>query len=151
MIPGINRTVKADVPQVAAARAFTDSVLRAKAVVRAKEKVPSAQLDAATSVFELAHKAVEAALEPAGKDARVRKRKQAAPDRLNDACQDIEQCITDMVLASASRSLDEEALDEAVLKLKATLKKLAQATVQTIEVPGEGVEWLRDAVRQEQS
>lgn len=85
------------------------------------------------------------------KDARVRKRKQAAPDRLNDACQDIEQCITDMVLASASRSLDEEALDEAVLKLKATLKKLAQATAQTIEVPGEGVEWLRDAVRQGQA
>ncbi|MFE4217368.1 transcriptional regulator [Streptomyces sp. NPDC056844] len=151
VIPGINRAVKADVPQVAAARAFTDSVLRAKAVVRAKEKVPSAQLDAATSVFEVAHKAVEDALEPAGKDARVRKRKQAAPDRLNDACQDIEQCITDMVLASASRSLDEEALDEAVLKLKATLKKLAQATAQTIEVPGEGVEWLRDAVRQGQA
>ncbi|MFI8005253.1 transcriptional regulator [Streptomyces sp. NPDC086010] len=151
LIPGINRAVKAEAPQVAAARAFTDAVLRAKAVVRAKEKVPSAQLDAATSVFEAAHKAVEDALDPAGKDARVRKRKQAAPDRLNDACQDIEQCITDMVLASASRSLDEEALDEAVMKLKATLKKLAQATTQTIEVPGEGVEWLRDAVRQGQA
>nr|WP_203601021.1 transcriptional regulator [Streptomyces sp. SID9727] len=149
VIPGINRAVRTEAPQVAAARAFTDSVLRAKAVVRAKEKVPAAQVEAASSVFDAAHKAVEAALEPAGKDARVRKRKQAAPDRLNDACQDIEQCITDMVLASGARSLDEEALDEAVLKLKATLKKLAQATAQTIEMPGEGVEWLREAVRQE--
>ncbi|MFB8206901.1 transcriptional regulator [Streptomyces sp. NPDC056010] len=151
IIPGINRAVKAEAPQVAAARAFTDSVLRAKAVVRAKEKVPAAQVEAASSVFDAAHKAVEAALEPAGKDARVRKRKQAAPDRLNDACQDIEQCITDMVLASGARSLDEEALDEAVLKLRATLKKLAQTTAQTIEVPGEGVEWLREAVQQEPS
>ncbi|TRV81477.1 transcriptional regulator [Streptomyces sp. 130] len=151
VIPGINRSVKAEAPQVAAARAFTDSVLRAKAVVRAQAKVPAAQVEAASSVFEAAHKAVEAALEPAGKDARVRKRKQAAPDRLNDACQDIEQCITDMVLASGARSLDEEALDEAVLKLRATLKKLAQATARTIEVPGEGVEWLREAVRQEPS
>ncbi|MGC5410430.1 transcriptional regulator, partial [Streptomyces sp. DT225] len=114
VIPGINRAVKAEAPQVAAARAFTDSVLRAKAVVRAKEKVPAAQVEAASSVFDAAHKAVEAALEPAGKDARVRKRKQAAPDRLNDACQDIEQCITDMVLASGARSLDEEALDAAL-------------------------------------
>ncbi|MET9917818.1 transcriptional regulator [Streptomyces sp. NPDC006435] len=150
VIPGINRTVKAEVPQVATARAFTDSVLRAKAVIRAGDKVPLAQSQQAASVFKEAHKAVEDALEPAGKDARVRKRKQAAPDRLNDACQDIEQCITDMVLASGSRSLDEEALDEAVLKLKATLKKLALATAQSIEVPGEGVEWLREAVRQEQ-
>lgn len=151
VIPGINRAVKAEAPKVAAARAFTDSVLRAKAVVRAREKVSSAQLEAAANVFDTARKAVEHALEPAGKDARVRKRKQAAPDRLNDACQDIEQCITDMVLASGARSLDEEALDEAVLKLKATLKKLAQATAQTIEVPGEGVEWLREAVRQDPS
>ncbi|OKK12162.1 transcriptional regulator [Streptomyces sp. CB02488] len=149
VIPGINRAVKAAAPQVSEARAFTDSVLRAKAAVRAKEKVSSAELEQAASVFEAAHKAVEDALEPAGKDARVRKRKQAAPDRLNDACQDIDQCITDMVLANASRTLDEEALDEAVLKLRATLQKLAQATAQTIEVPGEGVEWLRDAVRKE--
>ncbi|WP_327246154.1 ParB/RepB/Spo0J family partition protein [Streptomyces sp. NBC_01320] len=151
VIPGINRAVRAEVPQVAAARAFTDSVLRAKAVIRAGDKVPVAQAEKAASVFEVAHQAVEDALEPAGKDARVRKRKQAAPDRLYDACQDIEQCITDMVLARGSRSLDEEALEEAVLKLKSSLGKLALATAQSIEVPGDGVAWLLDAVRQEES
>ncbi|MFB7216805.1 transcriptional regulator [Streptomyces sp. NPDC056227] len=149
VIPGIGRAVKAEVPQVAAARAFTDSVLRAKAVIRARDKVSLAESEKAASVFEVAHKAVEDALEPAGKDARVRKRKQAAPDRLYDACQDIEQCITDMVLARGSRSLDEEALDEAVLKLRASLGKLALATAQSIEVPGDGVAWLLEAVRQE--
>ncbi|MFE4449475.1 transcriptional regulator [Streptomyces sp. NPDC056796] len=150
VIPGINRAVRAEAPEVAAARAFTDSVLRAKAVVRSKDKVSVAQLEQAAATFDAAHRAVEDALEPAGKDARVRKRKQAAPDRLNDACQDIEQCITDMILASGSRSLDEEALDEAVLKLRTTLTKLARATAGSITVPGEGVEWLRDAVRQDQ-
>ncbi|MFE7110792.1 transcriptional regulator [Streptomyces sp. NPDC057575] len=150
VIPGLGRAVKSEVPQVASARAFTDSILRAKAVIRAGDKVSLAESEKAASIFGEAHKAVEDALEPAGKDARVRKRKQAAPDRLNDACQDIEQCITDMALASASRSLDEEALDESVLKLKATLMKLALATARSIEVPGEGVEWLREAVRQEQ-
>ncbi|MGW1225216.1 transcriptional regulator [Streptomyces sp. NPDC002530] len=151
VIPGINRAVRAEAPQVAAARAFTDAVLQAKAVVRATEKVPSERREAASSLFDAAHRAVERALEPAGKDARVRKRKQAAPDRLNDACEDIEQCITDMVLASGANNLDEEALDEAVLKLRATMTKLARATAQTIQVPGDGVEWLRDAVRQDPS
>lgn len=149
VIPGINRAVRAEVPKVAAARAFTDLVLRAKAVIRAGEKASWEQSEAAAKVLEQAHRAVEGALEPAGKDARVRKRKQAAPDRLYDASQDIEQCITDMVLARASRSLDEEALDEAVLKLKATLGKLALTAAQSIEVPGDGVAWLLDAVRQE--
>ncbi|WP_392841056.1 transcriptional regulator [Streptomyces sp. LN500] len=151
VIPGINRAVRAEVPQVAAARAFTDSILRAKAVLRAGNKVSPAHAEKAASVFEDAHEAVEDALVPAGKDARVRKRKQAAPDRLHDACQDIEQCVTDMVLARASRSLDEEALDEAVLKLKASLGKLALAAAQSIEVPGDGVAWLLDAVRSEDS
>ncbi|MEU1468908.1 transcriptional regulator [Streptomyces sp. NPDC005761] len=152
VIPGLNRAVRAEVPQVAAARAFTDSVLRAKAVVKAKAgKVPAAQQEEASALFDAAHSAVERALEPAGKDARVRKRKQAAPDRLNDACEDIDQCITDMVLASAANNLDEEALDEAVLKLRATLTRLAQATARTIQVPGDGVEWLRDAVQQDPS
>ncbi|MFE8006349.1 transcriptional regulator [Streptomyces sp. NPDC057418] len=150
VIPGINRPVKAEAPEVAAARAFTDSVLRAKAVVRRKDKVTTAQSEQAAAVFDAARTALEDALEPAGKDARVRKRKQAAPDRLNDACQDIEQCITDMILASGSRSLDEEALDEAVIKLRTTLTKFARATAGSITAPGEGVEWLRDAVRQDQ-
>ncbi|MEU3373826.1 transcriptional regulator [Streptomyces sp. NPDC006660] len=148
-IPGINREVKSDEPQVAAARAFTDSLLQAKAVVRSTGTLPERELQLAADVFGAAKRAVEDALEPAGKDARVRKRKQAAPDRLNDACQDIEQCITDIVLARGSRSLDEESFDESVLKLKAALTKLGRTAAQSIEVHGDGVAWLLEAVREE--
>ncbi|MET9481890.1 transcriptional regulator [Streptomyces sp. NPDC006638] len=150
-IPGINRTVKSAAPAVAAARAFTDAVLKAKAVERAVGTVSGAEHEQAAAVFRQARRAIEDALEPAGKDLRVRKRKQAAPDRLHDACQDIDQCITDMALARASRSLDEETFDEAVLKLKASLDKLAHAAAQSIEVPGDGVAWLLDALRPEAS
>ncbi|WP_053730294.1 hypothetical protein [Streptomyces sp. WM6378] len=149
-IPGINREVKSDEPQVAAARAFTDALLQAKAVVRSSDALPDAQVLAA-GVFGEAKRVVEDALEPAGKDARVRKRKQAAPDRLNDACQDIEQCITDIVLARGSRSLDEEGFDESVLKLKAALIKLGRTAAQSIEVHGDGVAWLLEAVREEKA
>ncbi|MCA1219923.1 transcriptional regulator [Streptomyces sp. 8L] len=149
-IPGLNRTVKA-VPSVASARALTDVVLRAKAVMRAADKVPVAEFDKASALFKQAHDVVEEALEPAGKDARVRKRKQAAPDRIHDACSDIDQCVTDMTLARASNSLDEEALEEAVLKLKTSLGGLARAAAKGIDVPGDGVAWLLSALQPEAS
>ncbi|MEU9096382.1 transcriptional regulator [Streptomyces sp. NPDC048361] len=149
-IPGLGRTVRAADPKVGAARALTDSVLRAKAVEGAAETVAADRVVAATSTFRAAREAVESALEPAGKDARVRKRKQAAPDRIHDACQDLEQCITDLVMSRASRSLDEEALDEAVVKLRDTLGKLAAQCARTISEPGEGVAWLLDAARQKE-
>lgn len=150
VIPGLNRSVGVESPQVAAAKAFTNALLQAKAVERAPEAVPREQADAAAVIWKQAKEAVEEALVPAGKDARVRKRKQAAPDRLYDAVQDIDQCVTDMALARASRSLDEENLDEAVLALKASLLKLARETARSIEEPGDGVAWLLAAMRQEE-
>ncbi|MET7661123.1 transcriptional regulator [Streptomyces sp. NPDC005373] len=142
-IPGLNRKLKPAVPQIAEAQAFTDQVLKAKALQRegVGEEVASA-----ARIVELAEKAIEDALEPAGKDARVRKRKQAASDRLNDACQDIEQCVLDIGLARASRSLDEETLDEAVVKLKNSLEKLAREAKRSVAEPGDGVAWLLEAV-----
>ncbi|MFI8363971.1 transcriptional regulator [Streptomyces sp. NPDC085612] len=148
VIPGLNRSLPGDNPQVAAAKAFTDTLLRAKAVVRAPEGVSGEASDEAAALWQQARDAVNEALVPAGKDARVRKRKQAAPDRLHDAVQAIEQCVTDMTLARASRNLDEETLDEAILVLRESLKKLARETAR-IEEPGDGVLWLLDAVRQE--
>ncbi|MFF2508334.1 transcriptional regulator [Streptomyces sp. NPDC058067] len=150
-IPGLNRTMKPASPKAAQAKALTDTILKAKAVEIADDGQLTDRARAATETFSAARKAVEDALEPAGKDARVRKRKQAAPDRITDACQDIEQCITDLTLAKASGSLDEEAFDEAVLSLRETLTKLAVATQRSIKAPGDGVSWLRDAVRQEEA
>ncbi|MEW1635766.1 transcriptional regulator [Streptomyces sp. NPDC093801] len=150
VIPGLNRALPGDSPQVAAAKALTDTLLRAKAVKRAPEGVNREQTDEAAALWQQARDAVNEALVPAGKDARVRKRKQAAPDRLHDAVQDIEQCVTDMTLARASRNLDEETLDEAILALRASLKKLAREAAR-IEEPGDGVAWLLDAVRQEKA
>ncbi|MFJ2773361.1 transcriptional regulator [Streptomyces sp. NPDC087300] len=148
-IPGLNRTMKSAEPKVAQAKALTDTILKAKAVETAEDGLLTERSKSASETFGAAREAVEGALEPAGKDARVRKRKQAAQDRITDACQDIEQCITDLALAKASGSLDEEAFDEAVLALRETLTKLAVATQRSIKAPGDGVSWLRDSVRQE--
>ncbi|MGH4032707.1 transcriptional regulator [Actinomycetota bacterium Odt1-20B] len=148
-IPGLERTVKSAAPKVAQAKALTDTILKAKAVETAEDGLFTERSKTATKTFGVAREAVEKALEPAGKDARVRKRKQAAQDRITDACQDIEQCITDLTLAKASGSLDEEAFDEAVLTLRESLTKLAVATQRSIKVPGDGVSWLLESVREE--
>ncbi|MGW2229722.1 transcriptional regulator [Streptomyces formicae] len=148
-IPGLNRTMKSAAPKVVQAKALTDTILKAKAIEAVEDGLLTERSKSASETFGAARDAVEQALEPAGKDARVRKRKQAAQDRVTDACQDIEQCITDLALAKASGSLDEEAFDEAVLTLRETLTKLAVATQRSIKVPGDGVSWLRDSVRQE--
>ncbi|WSP98835.1 transcriptional regulator [Streptomyces sp. NBC_01232] len=150
VIPGLGRAVRGDSPQVAEAKEFTNLLLRAKAVERAPETVTPEESDQAAALWKQARDAVEEALVPAGKDARVRKRKQAAPDRLHDAVQSIDQCVTDMTLARASRNLDEETLDEALLSLKSSLLKLAREAAR-IEEHGEGVAWLLAAVRQEQA
>ncbi|MEU3502136.1 transcriptional regulator [Streptomyces hundungensis] len=149
-IPGLGRTVRAADPKVGAAKALTDSVLKAKAVAGTAETVAADRVIAASATFRTAREAVESAMETAGKDARVRKRKQAAPDRINDACQDLEQCITDLVMSRASRSLDEEALDEAVVKLRETLGRLAAQSARSISEPGEGIAWLLDVMSQKE-
>ncbi|MGE7434028.1 transcriptional regulator [Kitasatospora sp. NPDC001175] len=145
-IPGLNRSVKAAGAEVAAAKSLTDSLLKARAVEAAGDRVPAAQVTESSRTIAAARAAYDEAIGSAGKDARVRKRRQAAPDRITDACQDLEQCITDLVMARASNSLDEEAYDEAVQNLRGVLGKLALESARSIKAPGDGVSWLLDAV-----
>ncbi|MEV0778577.1 transcriptional regulator [Streptomyces sp. NPDC050428] len=150
-IPGLNRTVRPTGTQVAEARALTDSILKVKAVEAAGGELSAERIAAAARTLRAAKDAVEGALEPAGKDARVRKRKQAAPDRLNDASEDLEQCITDLVLSRAASSLDDESFDEAVMRLRDSLAKLAKESARTIKAPGDGVAWLLEVFPREES
>ncbi|MCU1684632.1 MAG: hypothetical protein JWQ81_5371 [Amycolatopsis sp.] len=145
-IPGLGRSVKGASQELAAAKALTDSILKAKAVAESSSSLPSAVVTDASQKWNSLREAMGEALEPAGKDERIRKRKQAAPGRLLDACQDIDQCVTDLVLSRGTRSLDEESFDEAVLKLKESLRTLALETRRTIAAPGDGVNWLLEAL-----
>ncbi|WP_406317868.1 transcriptional regulator [Streptomyces sp. NBC_00118] len=147
-IPGLSRPARPTAQPFAEAQAFTNQVLQAKARQHAGVGEGAEE---ASKIVEQAHKAIYEALTPALSDSRVRKRKQAAADRLNDACKDIEQCILDISLARASNSLDEETLDDSVLKLKTSLEKLARETKRSVAEPGDGVAWLLDAVTKEQA
>ncbi|MEV5140862.1 hypothetical protein AB0K61_24895, partial [Streptomyces syringium] len=134
-------------------RALNDKIVRAKAAARGtdSELLPDAEKSDAQDLFDEAKKAFDTAIEAAGRSARLRKRRQLAPARLAEACADIDQCVVDLVQARASRSLDEEAFDDAVLKLRDSLRKLAQQAGRGLPDPGDGVSWLLAAAAAEGS
>lgn len=147
-IPGLGVSVDGPVSDVVAARAVTDRILRAKAVAGMKSDsgFSDGERWGANELYEDAKTAFDKAIDVAGRDARVRKRKQLAPARLADACASIDQCVVELVQARTSRSFDEEAFDDAVLVLRASLSRLAQQAKRTQGEPGDGVSWLIDAV-----
>lgn len=149
-IPGLGLTVPAASSAVSEARALNDQILRAAAIVNdGRPSLGDAEKAESQAVLDNAKKAFDEAIEAAGRSARLRKRKQLAPARLAEACASIDQCVADLVQARTSRSLDEEAFDEAVLKLRESLRKLAQQAGRGLPNPGDGVAWLLDATSAE--
>ncbi len=142
-IPGLDVEVPGAGPEVRIARAFADDLLKAKAQAQTVSlaggngagSAAGAKLAAARSSFDRA-------LKPAGKDARLQQLKLAAPERLSDACDDIELCAGDLAQSRATRAIDDAAFDDAVLRLRTAVVKLAKEARRTFTEPGEGVDWL---------
>lgn len=141
-IPGLNRTVKAAGAEVAAARAITDTLLRARAVGSAGDAASIADRTAASAVVASYRSAFDDAIDAAGRDLRLRKKRLAAPDRINEACKDLEQSVTDLVLSRGNASLDEGAFDDALEQLRIVLENLAVEAQRSIDLPGDGLTWL---------
>lgn len=142
-IPGLGVSVPKASSAVSAARELNDKILRAKAAARSNgQEAPTAEQNNARELFDAAKEAFDKAIDGAGRDARIRKRKQLAPARLAEACASIDQCVLELVQARAARSLDEEAFDDAVLKLRDSLRTLAQQASRGVPSPGDGVSWL---------
>ncbi|MEV0688466.1 transcriptional regulator [Nocardia sp. NPDC050378] len=145
-IPGLGRSTRAPGADVAAARALTNRLLQAKAVVAAGDLTDEAETAAATKLITSYKEAFGDAITIAGRDAMLRKKRLAAPDRVAAACKDLEQSVTDLVLARGNSSLDEDAFDDALIQLHAVLKQLAIEAQRSIKIPGSGLDWLATAV-----
>ncbi|MFE1175029.1 hypothetical protein [Streptomyces sp. NPDC058773] len=143
-VPGLGLSVPGASSKVSAARELNRRVLQAKACVAASETSEEEKREA-QQLQDDVHTAFDKAIDRAGRHARLRKRKQIAPERLMDACAAIELCVGELVKARASHSLDEPAFDEAALKLRDSLRQLAQQAGRGSHEPGEGVRWLLEA------
>jgi hypothetical protein len=144
-IPGLSGVEVPDSgPQARITKALTDELLKAKAAAQSASSSaePSTANTSATATLAAARESFDRALTPAGRDARLQKRKLAAPERLSDACDDIELCAGDLAQSRATRSVDDSAFDDAVIRLRTAIEKLAKEARRTFTEPGEGVDWL---------
>ncbi|GGT62662.1 ParB/RepB/Spo0J family partition protein [Actinomadura citrea] len=147
-IPGLDDVVvPGDAADVKAVRDLTDKLLRADAARRAPGKIPPAEVSAANTIFTEAREVFETATTLAGKDARLRKRRIAVPERLTDAAEFIDQCAAEFAEARAKRALDEETFDDALIALRESLARLAKQAGRTFTSPGDGVDWLLNATK----
>ncbi|MEV7740172.1 transcriptional regulator, partial [Streptomyces sp. NPDC088921] len=145
-IPGLNRSVPAPSSETSGARALTDALLKAKATQKSASTASPEELTAANSSVSSLRDAFEESIRAADKASRDRKKRLAAPDRVTAAVGELQQCITDLVLARGNNSLDEGAFDDTLLALRQTLAKVSAEASKSIQLPGEGLAWLRDAV-----
>ncbi|MFJ9734379.1 transcriptional regulator [Streptomyces sp. NPDC101171] len=145
-IPGLNRSVPAPSSGTSGARALTDVLLRAKATQKSASTATTEELTAANTSVSSLRDAFEESIQAAAKANRDRKKRLAAPDRVTAAVGELQQCITDLVLARGNNSLDEGAFDDTLLTLRQTLAKVSAEASKSIQLPGEGLSWLRDAV-----
>jgi dGTP triphosphohydrolase len=129
---------------VEAIKQLTTSVLQAKAIGGSLEVATPKEVTAAGAQLKKIDDAVEKALDRAGKQERVKKRRLAPVDRISDACDDLEYAVAAVADARATSNFDPADLDETLLVLKSTLEKLS-AIVTRGEVgdDNDGVAWLK--------
>ncbi|MFJ4877897.1 transcriptional regulator [Streptomyces sp. NPDC088745] len=143
-IPGLSVSVSAPSGSVAQARAVTDQVLQAKALATARA-VPAETRQEAQKVVADVSKGVRRALDAAARDDRLKKVQQTAAERLDDARASVDQCVSDLTVAFSASSLDEEAFDAALVRLKDSLAKLARSAHRGVSSRDEGMTWLLKA------
>jgi len=142
-IPGTKITVAGPSQRVEQLRELTTEVLRAKAVeVSSQSASPQAVTNAEAKLQEIAA-ALEPALDKAGKQSRVIKRRFAAADRLSDANEDLGQLLQAVGQAKATSDFKAEDLDDSLVELRKHLTQLARMVGPAVEGQGEGVAWLR--------
>ncbi|RZB17130.1 transcriptional regulator [Streptomyces sp. F001] len=148
-IPGLNRSVPAPSSETAKARALTDILLRAKATQKSGTVATPEEMTEANRSVSVLEGAFDESIRAAHKANREQKKRLAAPDRIIAAVDDLQQCVTDLVLARGNNSLDEGAFDDTLIALRQALAKVSAEASKSIQLPGEGLSWLREAVGSE--
>lgn len=149
LIPGLPDVAVPDATAaVKTTRALTDALLQAKAASQAGEKLKSAAVAEADRRIKTARKTFDVAVKMAGQNAQLQKRQIAVPERLTDAADHVNQCAAEFADAKAKRALDEDAFDDALLTLRASLVRLAKQAGRTFSSPSDGVAWLLGATKE---
>ena len=149
-VPGLPTVI---VPESSAltktTRGLTDKLLRAKAVAQSDDTTDSGKVAAADALMKSARDTFDTAVKLAGKNAELRKKQTAVPERLTDAAEYINQCVKEFAEARSKRTLDEESFDDALVTLRESLRRLARLAQRAFTSPGDGVAWLISSSKDE--
>lgn len=122
---------------------ITDALLKASASQKSISSEGSASaIPESTALLESAREAFEKAVDLAGRNAMLKKKRSAVPDRLSDAAEYIDQAVAEFANARATGVLDEDAFDDALEAMRESLIKLARQAARAFDSPGDGVAWL---------
>ncbi|MEU7028681.1 transcriptional regulator [Streptomyces sp. NPDC046275] len=147
-IPGLPGVVVPDsAADVKTTRALTDILLQAKAASQVVDGPGAQRALEAGNLIKQARKTFDVAVKMAGQNAQLQKRQVAVSERLTDAADYVNQCAAEFAEAKAKRALDEDAFDDALIVLRTSLERLAKQAGRTFTSPGNGIEWLLEAVR----
>lgn len=146
-IPGTSIEAPPPSQSVLSLRQLTTQVLKARAVtVDPKVSTPESVKAASESLAKV-DIVLDDALSKAGKHGRVTKRRFAPVDRLSDANEDLELCLSAIADARATGSFAPDDIDEALLMLRKNLIKMAQLIARGASTDAEGRTWLGDVAR----
>lgn len=149
-IPGTSIPVMQPNRELQRLKALADEALQAKAVATAPSgKVSdSARVTANARVQELSG-ALDAALDKAGRNARLKQRKVAPADRITDAVEDLNLAVQAIAEARAVGQFDADDIDDALTVLRGSVERLAQLVRLTDSDSspdgaglGDGISWL---------
>ena len=136
MVPGPSQELEA-------LRKLTTQVLQARAAATARGEERAAEAAKAGEFLQKIDESVVKALDLAGKQVRVVKRRLAAVDRISDACDDLELAISAVAEARATNNFDPADVDEVLVTLKSNLDKLSAIVTRGSDSESEGMAWIR--------
>jgi hypothetical protein len=147
VIPGLKANMPASSREKSATRSLTDRLLQASAQQKNGDKLDAQTLAKASSVVTSARETFDVATKLASTNVQFQKRQIAVSERLTDAADYVNQCVAEFAEAKSKRALDEDAFDDALLTLRASLAKLARQAARAFAEPSDGVQWLVDSTR----
>jgi hypothetical protein len=142
-IPGTSITVPGPSAEVVALRKLTTTALQAKAAALNSGTTTAEETEKANSTLAELNNSLGKALDQAGKQGRLQKRKYAAVDRLSDACDDLELTITAVAEAKGTANFDPVDLDETLLTFRSLVNKLSAIVNRGSCSNAEGAAWLQ--------
>ena len=146
-IPGTSISAAAPSARVEALRALTTSVLQAKAVELYPTAVKPEDLASANKSLAAVDSAMDSALEKAGKNSRVTKKRYAASERISDSTEDLDLAAGAVAEARSTGNFDLADLDDSLAALRSSIGKLAQIVARGADSDSlpTSVAWLRAA------